>query len=137
MTRINTIDPTLLTDQHLFAEFREITRVSSLARVLPDYGQYCMGTGHVKFFYDKGEYLAKRLEALQAELDARGMNYTAKTYLSHNPGLNNDYEPTYRDHVCNVSRLCEKLSDKPAFYRYYGKPVPADFYSNLYVTLAN
>lgn len=57
MTRINTIDPVDLLDQHLFIEYREITRVATLHRapkpgeVMPQ--NYTLGTGHVKFFMTK------------------------------------------------------------------------------------
>jgi len=90
MTRINCIEVEDLADQHLLAEYREITRVAKLARPLDDYGQYCMGRGHVKFFYDKGAWLALRTEALYNECRARGFNVTHKTYHPHPKGLNND-----------------------------------------------
>lgn len=61
MTRINVIDVNLLTDQHLFAEYREITRIFSLVKQacekyptadilkkIPP--TYRMRTGHVLFF---------------------------------------------------------------------------------------
>jgi deoxyribonuclease (pyrimidine dimer) len=135
MTRINTIPPEQLTDQHLFAEFREITRVSSLARPLSEKEQvadYTMGTGHVKFFYDKGLFLAKRLEQLQAELDKRGnINYTVKDYKPHAEGLNNDWEPDKKAHITNLIRLDSKIREQPKFYRYYSKPVQTDFYLTL------
>lgn len=132
MTRINTIDPTYLLDQHLFAEFREITRISSLARPLANYGNYTMGTGHMKFFYDKGAFLAARLTKLQAEMDRRGIwSYTPKTYALHSEGLNNDWAPQSLDHVTNLIRLVDKLTDKPGFYKFHGKPVDPLHYSDL------
>lgn len=134
MTRINTIPPSQLTDQHLFAEFREITRVSSLARHLSvneRVENYTMGTGHVKFFYNKGLYLAKRLVQLQNELTLRAnVAYTPKEYKQHDNHLNNDWEPNYAAHMTNLLRLDAKLRDRPTFYRYYGKPVQTNFYLN-------
>lgn len=135
MTRINTIDVSLLADQHLFAEYREITRISKLAKPLRFYGTYTMGTGHMKFFYNKGAFLEKRLQDLYVECIKRGINATHKVYTRHPTGLNNDWVPAYADHCTNVTRLVEKLSDKPAFYKYYGKPVASDFYSRLFVAL--
>ena len=135
MTRINTIPPEQLTDQHLFAEFREITRVSTLARALTkreQVSEYTMGNGHVKFFYDKGLFLAKRLEQLQAELDKRGnINYTAKDYKLHAKNLNNDWQPDNKAHLTNLIRLDSKIRERPEFYRYYSKPVQTDFYLKL------
>ena len=70
MTRINIIAVSELTDQHLIAEYREITMVpAALKRTLnskagfsknkiPD--KFTLNRGHVYFFYDKGLYLDKR-----------------------------------------------------------------------------
>lgn len=135
MTRINTIPPEKLTDQHLFIEFREITRVATLARPLARnerVAEYTMGTGHVKFFYDKGTYLVKRLVELQAELDKRGsVSYTPKEYKQHANGLNNDWQPDSKAHLTNLIRLDAKVRERPDFYRFYGKPVQTDFYLNV------
>ena len=79
MTRVNLVPPGELTDQHLFAEFRELKMIpKSLARSLRARGlegvvrmvpaKFTLGTGHVSFFYDKGAYLAARYELLIAEL---------------------------------------------------------------------
>ena len=135
MTRINCIDPELLADQHLFIEFREITRVHSLHRELKDYGKYVLGTGHVKFFYNKGLYLAKRLEALTAEMDKRKRwNYTPKTYKTHcKPSLHLDWEPNKADKLANLIRLSKKIVERPGFYTYNGTKVSDDFYSKLMV----
>lgn len=133
MTRINCIPVERLTDQHLFAEFREITRVSTLAKPLRTYGQYTMGTGHIKFFYNKGEYLANRLVELQNEMDKRGIwQYTPKTYSMHPAGLNTDWQPDKLAKQTNLMRLSEKVIERPNFYRYYGKPVDVNFYISLF-----
>ena len=122
MTRINTIDPCLLLDQHLTREYQEITRVSTLARAYTNKDKvsktYLLGTGHVLFFYDKGEFLRKRCEALYAECIRRGFSVEYKEYRAHPPGMNNDWEPTMADHLVNISRLQEKLDIKPYWYRY-------------------
>lgn len=91
MTRINIIPVKFLTDQHLLAEYREITRVSKLART-PKQNEtfpteYRLGTGHVKFFYNKGAYLQRRTAELYQECCERdfdvqeklGQNYTTGT----------------------------------------------------------
>lgn len=83
MTRINLIDPKALTDQHLFAEYREITRIfvqvqaalakypaqSVLAKIPPSYR---LGTGHVLFFYDKLAFIQRCYFMLKDEVLARG-----------------------------------------------------------------
>lgn len=134
MTRINCVDPELLTDQHLFIEFREITRVRNLARELKDYGNYVMGEGHVKFFYNKSVYLAKRLVDIQAEMDKRKIwQYTPKEYGEHSPGLNEDWQPDRIAKLTNTIRLDSRVREaEPGFYRYYGKPVDSNFYLPLF-----
>ena len=72
MTRINAgIPPKVLTDQHLLAEHREIKRLPAVfAKNLKPTGipkQFTLGTGHVKFFLDKGKYTLKRYKLLYAE----------------------------------------------------------------------
>lgn len=141
MTRINTIHPADLLDQHLFIEFREITRIATAHRPLTpkEYlAGYVLGTGHMKFFYDKGQYCADRLQALQLELDRRNaVNYTPKTYKEHIAGHHKQWQPTYAAHSANITRLHEKLAMRPQFYTYCGQPVTIEFYLNLlghYVT---
>lgn len=131
MTRINTIDPQHLLDQHLMAEYREITRVSSLSKHTAQPKQYTMGTGHVKFFYDKGLFLAERREELYYELVKRNYNATWFEYTAHLPSLHNDWQPTAADHMISIGRLHEKLVDKPGFYTYYGKKVAITHYITL------
>ena len=123
MTRINCIDVNNLTDQHLLAEYREITRISKLAKPLTDYGFYKMGSGHVKFFYNKGRYLSDRTESLYQECIKRGFNVTHKAYVDHPHGLNEDWEPTELDILVNLNRINDKIYSKPGFYRKYGRIV--------------
>lgn len=76
MTRINCVPVQELTRQHLVAEYRELPRVFSLARkpksgeVFPQ--QYTLGTGHVKFFYNRLGYLAERHTQIVREMKRRG-----------------------------------------------------------------
>lgn len=54
MTRINCVPVEELTDKHLLAEYRELPRIFNLARAVEDAPtEYVLGTGHMKFFYDK------------------------------------------------------------------------------------
>lgn len=134
MTRINTIDVTLLLDQHLFIEYREITRVATLHRK-PDAKNwptnYTMGTGHVKFFYDKGDYLAKRCQALYDELIKRGYKPTLKQYKTHSVGLHNDWQPDVTDQSTNLARLQSKVYERPGFYKFHGKPASIMHYVDV------
>ena len=73
MTRINLVPPSELHDKHLLAEYRELPRVFKLARPCDDIPEkYCLGTGHVKFFYNKLEFLYKRQCQLCEEMKRQG-----------------------------------------------------------------
>ena len=61
MTRINIIPPAELCDQHLLAEHRELTRIPNLVAkgkfsLEGQPSDYKLGTGHVKFFFDKMQF---------------------------------------------------------------------------------
>jgi len=123
MTRINCIPVIELFDQHLMAEYREITRVSKLARILFDYGDFKLGTGHVKFFYNKGAYLSNRTQELYDECIKRGMNVQHKEYVHHIALLNEDWSPTIIDEMIIATRLNEKYDQKQHWYKFWGKPI--------------
>jgi hypothetical protein len=82
MTRINSgVDPSELTGKHLIAEHREIKRIPNVIKS----GRFSMegqpekfrlGTGHVKFFYDKQLYLLNRYKRIHAECKRRGYDVT-------------------------------------------------------------
>lgn len=79
MTRINLIPPEELHYKHLVAEYREITRVPTLARnaqrrlhKLNIPNQYVLGQGHVTFFMIKLGFIADRYEQLCNEMRRRG-----------------------------------------------------------------
>lgn len=138
MTRINLLPPSELTDQHLFAEFREIKMVpKALSRSLRARGlggvqrsipsRFTLNTGHVMFFYDKGKYLADRYEQLKAELRFRGVQFNAESVFdpdglfASNPKLFGDYLPTAEAFAIIRGRIAEKIAMKPDWYRYCGK----------------
>lgn len=79
MTRINTIGPSYLTDKHLVAEYRELPRVFMLITKWARTGcrgkrpkHFTLGAGHVRFFYDKPDWLVARFYSLVAEMRDRG-----------------------------------------------------------------
>ena len=139
MTRINTIDPAALTDQHALAEARELPRVFALvvsalaaARSLEGPARYTMGTGHVRFFYGKTDYLHARQTALIAELVDRGYNLTHRTAPAP-IGPPSHWQPAETDVQVNLARLRERLRGAPreGFYTFRGAPVAPDFYDRL------
>ena len=129
MTRINIVNPSELTDQHLVAEYREIFMVgSALQRSLKSKSwdinslpsTYRLNKGHVKFFYNKGLYLHKRYKALRKEMIARGMNPDpSRVFKRHQwpDALYNDWQPTIEDLAIIRKRIEHKISLKPNWYR--------------------
>lgn len=116
MTRINAgVHPAELPDKLLLAEHREITRIPNAVRRLnPSLDKlpeaFRLGTGHVRFFYNKMLYLQKRYAALLAECHARGFNVADKR--SAFTGLNyrnwQGYRPTPQDRQLIVDRIRER-----------------------------
>ena len=132
MTRINLVDPSELSDQHLVAEYREIFMVgSSLQRSLKSKNwektlanipkKYTLNKGHVTFFYNKGKYLYKRYELLIEEMKNRGMNPDSERKFKTEQWpdeLLNDWEPEPDDYNVIRARIKEKIEMKPEWYRF-------------------
>ena len=129
MTRINLVDPRQLADQHLVAEYREIFMIgSALQRSLGSKAgvkdipkNFTLNTGHIKFFYDKGEYLSRRYDCLIAEMKRRGMSPDPNRKFKKEQWpdeLYNDWQPTARDIEIIEQRLQQKISEKPDWYRW-------------------
>lgn len=116
MTRINTgIRAKELPDKLLLAELREIKRIPNVISKgnyrlegIPD--EFTLGTGHVKFFYNKLEYLLERYNELRGEALKRGFNVSDFTEAWSNvpPNLMNNYTETQRDREILIERISEK-----------------------------
>lgn len=134
MTRVNLVPVEELADQHLFAEFRELKMVpKSLRRSIAAHGlevvlrripaEYTLGAGHVSFFYDKGLFLQQRYSRIRHELRKRGINFNEAALLDPDrvfeldPRLRRDYTPTPAAVRVNRSRIEERLSQRPGWYR--------------------
>jgi len=131
MTRINIIDTTELTDQHLIAEYREIFMVAgSLRRTLVSKNgyqeskvpkHYTLNSGHVYFFYNKGKYLHNRYNQLIDEMKRRGFKpdssrvFPKEIFVDNN--LYNDWLPRVEDYNVIKQRIEEKIALKPDWYR--------------------
>lgn len=121
MTRINLVSPKELSREHLIAEYREITRLPnnltvSLNRKSKPFSmseipsEYTLGKGHVKFFYNKMEFLKKRFESLVCEMLDRGYNpiYRDSSIFCVQDPYFNDYEPTAEAIEINRKRIKER-----------------------------
>ena len=118
MTRINVgIKPSELTDRHLMAEHREIKRIPNCIvkgrfsmNGQPE--EFKLGTGHVKFFYDKCLYLLNRYIAIRDECYKRGFKVTNYSGAWNNVPAEymGDYIPTERDREIIQKRINERLN---------------------------
>lgn len=136
MTRVNLVPVEELSNQHLFAEFREIKMIpKSLARSIHARGHagvlqtipptYRLGKGHVSFFYNKGAYLRIRYAVIRIELGRRGINFNASaefdpdnTFANLGIFFDGKYRPTDKDLALIRARLAEKIAMKPNWYRW-------------------
>ena len=120
MTRINVgISPAELNDKHLIAEHREIKRIPNCVAKgkynmegIPD--KFKLGTGHVKFFYNKLLYLKNRYISLYNECIKRGFN--VQNYIDAWDNipqeLMNDYKVTYKDRLIIQERIYERTINR-------------------------
>ena len=131
MTRINLVDPSELTDQHLIAEYREIFMVAgSLRRTLKSKiglqhkkipKEYTLNKGHVYFFYNKGKYLHKRYNLIINEMVKRKFKpsnnrlFPTNIFIEHN--LYKDWNPNLKDYIIIRKRIQEKIAMKPEWYK--------------------
>lgn len=118
MTRINCgVPPKELTDKHLIAEHREIKRIPNQISkgkysLLNQPKTFTLGTGHVKFFYDKLLYLKNRYEEIYKECKNRNFNvtYYGDSWNNIPEKFMNDYIPTNDDIKIIKERINQKLS---------------------------
>lgn len=127
MTRINCVPVKELCNKHLFAEWREMPRLvgnlnMSLNRKSKPFSmdeippQYILGTGHVKFFYNKFKYLADRHIELTRELLLRGYDIQVMddAYFTTVPSeFFNDWKPSDADMELNRQRIKERMPRNP------------------------
>lgn len=122
MTRINIIPPAELCDQHLLAEHRELTRIPNLVAkgkfsLEGQPSDYKLGTGHVKFFFDKMQFLFERYNSLHEECLARGFNVKNiwPENLTKDEFFWKNYIPTESAILENQERIKIRMSEKPRF----------------------
>lgn len=133
MTRINVVDPSLLSSKHLIAEYRELPRVFGLVAKAVARGEqpndprnpahYVLGTGHVRFFYPRLGYLRDRFDAIVLELRARGVRVAfggiPDVAMFIPKEWHGSYSPTPEAVHANVERIIQRggLKADPLFQR--------------------
>ena len=129
MTRINVVPVSELCNKHLFAEWREMPRLvanlkTSLNRKTKPFTldeipkEYKLGSGHVKFFYDKFMFLHDRHRDLTNELIHRGYNLgttDSSIFATVSKEYYNNYEPTKEALDLNRERIVLRLPANPRY----------------------
>lgn len=126
MTRINLVDPSVLSNKHLMAEYRELPRIFTAVHKLQEKfifnpltigipSEYCLGTRHMKFFYNKIGWLLHRYDQLYQELIKRDYKVDGEMYLSVvrramklKKIYFRPYTPTPEEIYLNMARLCKR-----------------------------
>lgn len=134
MTRINLIDVSIMTDQHLLAEYRELPRIvndwkkrygdSKFYKAIPN--KFCLGQGHVKFFRNKIKFLIQQYRLIVDELLKRNFSIKQTSIVDNEVAhlLTIDinqitWKPSVEDITISQQRITEKIKQKPEFYRFY------------------
>lgn len=144
MTRINAdLNPKVLTDQHLLAEYNEIGMFfSSLRRSLKSKNGICdipenftLNSGHVKFFYNKLSFVIERYHRLIVELKNRGFNLDPNRVIfidnEFPQELYNNWEMDNKAKSIIIDRIIDKINKKPQWYRYYKNYLPSEYFSSI------
>lgn len=137
MTRINLLPVTELSDQHLMAEYRELPRIVNavICGRLSGAGapkKYVLGTGHVKFFADKVDFLYTRYTKIWDELIYRDFTLNpdfspekmAKKIKLSQCNISNSYKFSDADILLSRDRIIEKIMKKPEFYKWTNRQAP-------------
>jgi hypothetical protein len=111
------INPNLLVDQHLCAEFVEVYMLIGSLRSngwkikskIPE--KFTLGTGHMNFLKNKLTYLESRHRALKEEMKRRGFKYDKVIVdtTQYPKEFCNNWQPTIEDSMIIRKRISEKL----------------------------
>ena len=116
MTRINVgIQPIELNDKHLIAEHREIKRIPNCIAKgkynmdgIPE--RFKLGTGHVKFFYNKLLYLKNRYISLYDECIKRGFN--VQNYIGAWDNVPEELMNNYKVKANDIRIIRERINER-------------------------
>lgn len=136
MTRINCAIPVeYLTDEHLLAEHREISRLpwnvseairsGSIKTKVPS--KFTLNKGHILFFVDKNKFTLNRYKAVREECKRRGFNVTDYESNWDTEGCEkymNDYIPTQEAKEILFERIELRINNSPKkYWHYWGERV--------------
>lgn len=143
MTRINSaISPKFLTDQHLLAELRELPRIFTAVKnrlsTNKDFNDipknFTLGNGHVKFFYNKCQFLSNRHHSLRLEYFDRYKKHYDFDYqrISSIPDkFFGDYKSTDNEKQLLIDRISTRIMASKQIPRYYGEAITKEVAVNM------
>ena len=131
MTRINCAIPVeYLTDEHLLAEHREISRLpwnvseairsGSIKTKVPS--KFTLNSGHVLFFVNKNKFTLNRYKEIREECKKRGFNVSdCESNWNTNECIQymGDYTPTQEDKDILIERIELRIKESPKKYWHY------------------
>lgn len=121
MTRVNVgYSPRKLSGKMLIAEHREIKRIPNMVKKKDRIDRnkipktFCLGPGHVTFFYDKLGFLLRRYRLIHNECIRRGFDVQDFSSAWENiPAcLMGEYKPNRHDRKLISDRIKERLKNK-------------------------
>jgi deoxyribonuclease (pyrimidine dimer) len=120
------VDPDLLVDQHLIAEYRELPMLIGSLRFhgweikSPVLEEFNLGTGHMNFLKVRLRYIQRRHVYVKEEMVRRGFKCDALNInLEYIPEqFCNDWTPSIFDSMKIRRRLSEKLLNYEVPWRY-------------------
>ena len=122
------INPKNLTDEHLFAESRELKMLPSLFKRVGNKSinkvpaEFTLGRGHMLFFLYKSIYTLKRYLLVLSECHRRNISVVDESYrwaIYQNSAFNSDYQETEKEKQILVNRISEKIKNSPKEYFHY------------------
>lgn len=132
MTRINVIPVEELSDQHLLAEYRELPRaLKQDINIENASDRYTLGPGHVKWARRHWDFTYNRFKQICDELLYRGFrpSFSAEKLIPLFRELtwtvkDGSYNVSCVDISLNRSRILERYSTNPGFYRWTKRRKP-------------
>jgi len=122
------INPKNLTDEHLFAESRELKMLPSLFKKVGIKSinkvpvEFTLGRGHMLFFLYKSIYTLNRYYQVLSECHRRNISVDDESYrwaIYQNSTFNSDYQETGKEKQILINRISEKIKNSPKEYFHY------------------
>lgn len=127
------INPKNLTDEHLFAESRELKMLPSLFKRVGNKNinkvptKFTLGPGHMLFFLYKSIYTLNRYHQVLSECHNRNISVDDESYrwdIYQNSTSVSNYQETGKEKQILVNRISEKIKNSPKeYFHYYHKRI--------------